>query len=219
MRVKSYILALLLIISSCASAQKTVRVNAVKANDYGVVYSLPVTSFEVTLTIKKSTYQRGDFYTFAQRYLAIDNPVIENRVVYSLEDITAIMSNTKPGQVVTLSGEYKGEAQSYDITLAAVPDDLQSTITRADSEAGYLGISFMEPETLTSAVDVLTHPKSLSEAAGSFMAFLILPFSSMMGADVLSFVAADTPDPAILAAPFFGYCCDDLTAAAQWGMR
>ncbi len=100
---------------------------------------------------------------------------IDGMAVYSLEDITAIMSNTKPGQVVTLSGEYKGEAQSYDITLAAVPDDLQSTITRADSEAGYLGISFMEPETLTSAVDVL------------------------------SFVAADTPDPAILAAPFFGY--------------
>ena len=130
---------------------------------------------------------------------------IDGMAVYSLEDITAIMSSTKPGQVVTLSGEYKGEAQSYDITLAAVPDDLQSTITRADSEAGYLGISFMEPETLTSAVDVLTHPKSLSEAAGSFMAFLILPFSSMMGADVLSFVAADTPDQAILAAPFFGY--------------
>lgn len=90
MRVKSYILTLLLVISSCASAQKTVRVNAVKANDYGVVYSLPVTSFEVTLTIKKSTYQRGDFYTFAQRYLAIDNPVIENRVVYSLEDINVV---------------------------------------------------------------------------------------------------------------------------------
>jgi len=90
MRVKSYILTLLLIISSCASAQKTVRVNAIKANDYGVVYSLPITSFEITLTIKKSTYQRGDFYTFAQRYLAVDNPVIENRVEYSLEDINVV---------------------------------------------------------------------------------------------------------------------------------
>ena len=90
MRVKSYILTLMLIISSCATAQKTVRVNAIKANDYGVVYSLPVTSFEVTLTVKKSTYQRGDFYTFAQRYLAIDNPVIENSVVYTLEDINVV---------------------------------------------------------------------------------------------------------------------------------
>ncbi len=90
MRVKSYILTLLLIISSCVSAQKTVKVNAIKANDYGVVYSLPITSFEITLLVKKSTYQRGDFYPFAQRYLAIDNPVTENRVVYSLEDVSVV---------------------------------------------------------------------------------------------------------------------------------
>lgn len=72
------------------SAQKTVKVNAIKANDYGVVYSLPITSFEITLLVKKSTYQRGDFYPFAQRYLAIDNPVTENRVVYSLEDVSVV---------------------------------------------------------------------------------------------------------------------------------
>ncbi len=130
---------------------------------------------------------------------------IDGIAVYSLADITAVMSDTKPGQVVTLSGEYRGEAQSYDITLAAVPDGLESTITSSDSTAGYLGISFMEPESLMGAVDMLTHPQSLSEAAGSVMAFLILPFSSMMGADVLGFVVADTPDSAILAAPFFGY--------------
>ena len=90
MRVKSYILALLLIISSCATAQKTVRLMQLKPTIMEWFYSLPVTSFEVTLTIKKSTYQRGDFYTFAQRYLAIDNPVIENSVVYSLEDINVV---------------------------------------------------------------------------------------------------------------------------------
>lgn len=87
MRAKNFILPLLLIIASGATAQKTVRVNAIKANDYGVVYSLPKTSFVVELLIKKSTYQRGDFYPYAQRYLAVDNPVIENRVVYTLESV------------------------------------------------------------------------------------------------------------------------------------
>ncbi|MBE6506524.1 MAG: PDZ domain-containing protein [Methanocorpusculum parvum] len=130
---------------------------------------------------------------------------IDGYAVYSLDDITAALAKTRPGQTVTLSGEYKGEAQSYDIMLAAVPDDLQSTITAADSDAGYLGISFMEPESLAGAVDMLTHPASFAEAVGSFMTFLVLPLSSIMGMDVLSFIAADTPDPAILAAPFFGY--------------
>lgn len=87
MRVKSFILTLLILTYSCVSAQKTVRVNAIKANDYGVVYTLPKTSFEVTLLIKKSVYKRGDFYPYAQRYLAINNPITENRVVYSLENV------------------------------------------------------------------------------------------------------------------------------------
>ena len=34
---------------------------------------------------------------------------------------------------------------------------------------------------------------------------MVLPFSSMAGMDVLGFIVADSPDPAILAAPFFGY--------------
>ena len=130
---------------------------------------------------------------------------IDGMAVYSLDDITAALADTRPGQTITLSGEYKGDAQSYDITLAAIPDDLQSTITSADSGTGYLGISFMEPESLTGAVSLLTHPQSAAEAVGSFMTFLVLPLSSMLGTDVLSFIVADTPDPAILAAPFFGY--------------
>lgn len=87
MRIKLLILSVLLITASCATAQKTVRVNAIKANDYGVVYSLPKTSFEITFLVKKSTYKRGDFYPYAQRYLGVNNPVTEDKVVYTLEDI------------------------------------------------------------------------------------------------------------------------------------
>lgn len=86
-RAKNFILPLLLIISSCATAQKTVRVNAIKANDYGVVYSLPKSSFVVELLVKKTTYQRGEFYPYAKLYLAVDNPVTENRVVHTLEGV------------------------------------------------------------------------------------------------------------------------------------
>ena len=87
MRMKYLIFGLLLLIFSCASAQKTVRVNAIKANDYGVIYSLPKTSFEITLLVKKSTYQRGEFYPYAQRFLGVDNPITENRIEYTLESI------------------------------------------------------------------------------------------------------------------------------------
>lgn len=87
MRTRFLLLPLLLIVASCASAQKTVRVNAIKANDYGVVYSLPKTSFEITFLVKKTTYKRGDFYPYAQRYLGVSDPVTVNIVQFSLEEV------------------------------------------------------------------------------------------------------------------------------------
>ncbi|WP_298652000.1 DUF4831 family protein, partial [uncultured Proteiniphilum sp.] len=88
MRVKYLILSLLLTVVSGAFAQNTTRVNAIKANNYGVIYSLPKTSFEVTLLVKKTTYRKGEFYPYAQRYLGIGDPVTEDRVVHTLEDIS-----------------------------------------------------------------------------------------------------------------------------------
>ena len=86
MKGKISLFAVLIIGILTASAQETVRINAVKANNYGVTYSLPKTSFVITLKIKKTTYKRGDFYPYAQRYLNID-PITENRTVYSFEDL------------------------------------------------------------------------------------------------------------------------------------
>ncbi|NLJ01733.1 MAG: DUF4831 family protein [Bacteroidales bacterium] len=86
-RIKYLFFLVALITASCATAQKTTRVNAIKANNWGVIYSLPKTSFEVTMLVKKTTYHRGDFYPYAQRYLGIENPITENRVAYTLEKI------------------------------------------------------------------------------------------------------------------------------------
>lgn len=89
-RVKYLILSLLLTAASGIFAQSTTRVNAIKANNWGVIYSLPKTSFEVTLLIKKTTYRKGEFYPYAQRYLGIGNPIAEDKIVHSLEDVLII---------------------------------------------------------------------------------------------------------------------------------
>ena len=90
--IRAISLSLFFLMLTCAplSAQKTIRVNAVKANDYGVVYTLPKSSFEITLLVKKTTHQRGDFYTYAQSYLGIADPITENRTLFSLEDIRVV---------------------------------------------------------------------------------------------------------------------------------
>ncbi len=79
-------LLLISLFSDRLSAQQTIRMNAIKANDYGVAYSLPKTSIAVTLKIKKATYTKGEFFQFSQQYLNLE-PVTENRTEYTLEEI------------------------------------------------------------------------------------------------------------------------------------
>lgn len=88
MKERLIFLSVIFLIASYVSAQKTVRMDAIKANDYGVVYSLPKTSLVITLEVKKTTYRRGDFYQYAQRYLSISDPVTENHTEYTLDNIS-----------------------------------------------------------------------------------------------------------------------------------
>ena len=83
-------IALVLFFISCtlpSIGQTPIRHNAVKNNNYGVVYSLPITQLDFEFQISKTTYTRGDYYQYAKQYLSIDNPIVEDKVVYKLEDI------------------------------------------------------------------------------------------------------------------------------------
>lgn len=87
-RTNCLFLLFLMVTSAGLHAQKTIRVNAVRANDYGVVYSLPKSSFEITMRVKRTIYQRGEYYTYAKSYLGIHDPITENHTRYTLEDLT-----------------------------------------------------------------------------------------------------------------------------------
>ena len=87
---KYYIsLFLLLFAGSQLSAQNIVKMSAVKANDYGVAYSLPKTAISVTADYTKTTRKAGEFYQYAEMYLSIPNPITENSVTYTLDNIEA----------------------------------------------------------------------------------------------------------------------------------
>lgn len=74
-------------IAFSSTAQTPVRHNALKSNDYGVVYSLPLSQLDFYFQISKTTYTRGEYYQFAKQYLSIDNPILEDNIVYKLEDV------------------------------------------------------------------------------------------------------------------------------------
>ena len=89
MNTKIKIIAVALLLSGTSlMAQMPIRQNALKSNNYGVVYSLPLTQLNFELSISKNTYQRGEYYQYAKQYLSIDNPILEDKVVYNLENVT-----------------------------------------------------------------------------------------------------------------------------------
>ena len=68
---------IILAAASCGivTAQTTQRLTATKANEYALVYSLPVTRLNVTIEAEITVKKPGEFYKYAKKYLNIDNPI------------------------------------------------------------------------------------------------------------------------------------------------
>lgn len=132
------LLVLLFIGLSQVSAQTTVKMSAVKGNDYGVAYSLPKTSIIITADYTKTTRKVGEFYQYAERYLNITNPITEDGVIYTLDKIDAVSQGIVDKDRSYLV-EFKSNSTSPFVTLTkdglicAINDDY--TFPKAETTA------------------------------------------------------------------------------------
>lgn len=77
-----------LLLSLSVSAQtKVVKRNAVKANDFGITYSLPKTNLVVGAEVTKVTCKAGPYYKYAEKYLNVKDIVFEDQVYYELDKV------------------------------------------------------------------------------------------------------------------------------------
>lgn len=78
MNKKSLAITMLLAATICggASAQTTWKLTANKASEYGLIYTLPLTAFEVTVAVEKTEETPGEFYQYARKYLN-DMPIMK----------------------------------------------------------------------------------------------------------------------------------------------
>ena len=135
---KNIILLVSLLLSVSAMAQtKVVKANAVKANDYGVTYSLPKTQLVVDAEVTKVTCKAGPYYRYAEKYLGVKKFITEDKVYYELgkvkllnrgipdKDNTYIVSFkagtvapyaylTEEGLLCSISAEYTPETEAED---------------------------------------------------------------------------------------------------------
>lgn len=135
---KNIILLVSLLLSVSATAQtKVVKANAVKANDYGVTYSLPKTQLVVDAEVTKVTCKAGPYYRYAEKYLGVKKFITEDKVYYELgkvkllnrgipdKDNTYIVSFkagtvapyaylTEEGLLCSINAEYTPETEAED---------------------------------------------------------------------------------------------------------
>lgn len=69
---------------------KVVKKNAVKANNFGITYSLPKTQLIVDTEVTKVTCKAGPYYKYAEKYLGVKDAVTEDKVYFELGKISLI---------------------------------------------------------------------------------------------------------------------------------
>lgn len=84
---KTYIFALVLLLSSSLYAQTEVLKGVTRGKDYGVAYTLPKTEIHVTVKANKVSYTPGEFSRYADRYLRLNNVSGEAEEYWELTDI------------------------------------------------------------------------------------------------------------------------------------
>ncbi|RHJ82541.1 DUF4831 family protein [Parabacteroides sp. AM08-6] len=82
------IIASLLLSLPILAQTKVVKKNAVKANNFGITYSLPKTSLIINAEVTKVTCKAGPYYKYAEKYLGVKDVITEDKVYYELGKIT-----------------------------------------------------------------------------------------------------------------------------------
>lgn len=70
-----------------AAAQQTKVLTAEKFNEYGLVYSLPVTALQITVSAQKKTTVAGKYYQYAKKCLGTDDVIKENSDFWTITDV------------------------------------------------------------------------------------------------------------------------------------
>lgn len=101
-----------------AMSQQTKILTAEKHNEYGLVYSLPVTSLQITVTARKKTSIAGPFYQYAKKYIGTDRVVSESSSSWEIVSI-----DVNPYGIADNGTQYIMQLKAGSPTFMEVADD------------------------------------------------------------------------------------------------
>ena len=134
-RIATFIVSCLFLFGNM-NAQTTQRLSATKANEYGIVYSLPTTWIDITIETEHAKYTPGEFYNYARRHLAINDAITEQLNTVKVKSIvinTRGEANSSEKWLVQFKG---GEGTSMLLSADGIPlticSDSVATVKKAE---------------------------------------------------------------------------------------
>ena len=146
------IIASLLLSLPIMAQTKVVKKNAVKANNFGITYSLPKTSLVVDAEVTKVTCKAGPYYKYAEKYLGVKDAITEDKVYYqdlgrksvtvlTEERYSAMLDDTYLYREVSIEG-INCDAAENGINIMVYDNELQEMVDNAGMNASD-GYAFM----------------------------------------------------------------------------
>ncbi len=71
-----------------AAAQSAQRLTASKANEYGLIYSLPTTVVDITIEAEHTECTPGPFYNYSRLKLGVDNAITAPSKSVTIKSVT-----------------------------------------------------------------------------------------------------------------------------------
>lgn len=101
-----------------AAAQQTKLLTADKHNEYGLIYSLPVTALQIEVTARHTVSKSGPFHQYAKRFIGAD------KVISSDSEYWEVISvNVTPYGVADPDSRYLMQLKPGAVTFIAVDED------------------------------------------------------------------------------------------------
>lgn len=119
-----------LMIAGPVSAQLTRRLTAGKDNEYGLVYTLPLTVFDVTVAATKRVETPGEFRLYARKYLNLD-PILEPSVRWTIAG-----AEVTPGARADADERYRVQFRNGSAPfMSLTPEGFPLAVNDADYQA------------------------------------------------------------------------------------
>ncbi|MDE6226134.1 MAG: DUF4831 family protein [Muribaculaceae bacterium] len=129
---KSPFLAAILLLAATLPvfSQQTKILTAEKHNEYGLLYTLPLTALEVEVTAVREVKTAGPYYRYAKKYTGTDNVIKENSESWTIKEV-----KVRPYGVPNPDSRYIMQLKPGALTYIGVDADNMLLSINADPQA------------------------------------------------------------------------------------